>query len=255
MKKQCSILLCVILLLLTAFCLTRIPAHAEEIVSGTCGENLTWTFDSETGTLTISGTGSMDNYTYSGDAPWFKGNEPVYQSITTVVMEDGVASVGEFAFNGCKNLTRVELGRDVKTIGLAAFEMCGNLKQVSLPEGLEIIGSYAFDYCESLTTISIPNTVAEIGEYAFQCCSQLTEITLGSGLTSVSDTLFYGCENLSKIWVDAGSASFASDSSGVLFNKDMTTLVMAPLAISGEYTVPDGVTTIGQFAFSNSVSF
>lgn len=92
---------------------TAEPAESD---SGTCGENLTWNFDADSGKLTISGSGEMEDYTQN-NTPW---NADQYD-IQTVVIESGVTSIGEFAFSGCSNMNMITIPADVASIGRGAF--------------------------------------------------------------------------------------------------------------------------------------
>lgn len=93
--------------------------------SGTCGDNLTWTLDNN-GTLTISGTGDMEDYSYSYDVPWYSPR----LLIESVVIENGVTSIGSNAFYYCSSLTSVTIPDSVTSIGEYAFHNCINLKNV-----------------------------------------------------------------------------------------------------------------------------
>ena len=176
MKKL--LLVCLTIAIITA-ALTAffvLPASGETY-SSTCGaegDNLTWTFDTVTGTLTISGTGKMGNYSSSSSAPWSS-----YQySIKTVVIGNGVTSIGD-----------------------SAFSECSSLASITIPDSVTIIGGSAFFSCESLTSITIPNSVTSIGEWAFSYCSDLTSITIPDSVTSIGEKAFYGCSSLEKVTV------------------------------------------------------
>lgn len=123
-----------------------LPMMAMADKSGTCGDNLTWTLVESTGTLTISGSGAMKNYSNSNTstlAPWNSDRT----KILAVVIENGVTTIGNYAFYFCQKLT-----------------------SVSIPNSVTSIGSYAFDGCSSLISIMIPNSVTSIGEDAFRDC-------------------------------------------------------------------------------------
>ena len=118
-----------------------------ESYAGTCGDNLTWTLDVK-GMLTISGTGEMPSYkeeTYT-EVPWYSNQS----SIKQVVIEDGVTSVGDFAFTLCSNLTEVTIGDSVTSIGSAAFILCENLTSVTMGDSVTTVGIFAFCECSSL---------------------------------------------------------------------------------------------------------
>ena len=189
--------------------------------SGTCGDNLTWNLND--GTLTITGTGSMKNYTFSSTtAPWYSSRS----SIKTVIIEDGVTSIGGSAFYNCSSLTSVTIGNSVTSIGQDAFFYCSSLTSVTIGNSVTSIGRDAFSYCSSLTSITIPNSVTSIGYYAFLGCSSLPSIT-----------------------VDYGNPNYC-DIDGVLFNKNKTTLILYPEGKSAtSYIIPNSVTSIGVGAF------
>ena len=164
MKKMSRVIAAVVfalLLSLVGFC-----AAAE---SGVGGSVLTWML--EDGVLTISGEGAMTNYSSESTAPW----ELHKLEIKTVVIEEGVTSVGSYAFYGCENLESVDLPEGLTEIGEWAFGRCRNLKSADLPEGLTEIGGYAF-HNSGLEGIEIPETVTEIGNDAFNCCYQMMEV-------------------------------------------------------------------------------
>ena len=187
----------------------------------TCGENLTWVL-TEDGTLTISGTGAMDHFTYQ-NAPW----EEYRDQIRAVVIEDGVTSVGRYAFYGYRSITAVTLGNTVADIANSTFSYCANLTEIRFPESVTNIGYWAFQGCEGLTQVHIPASVTAIGLYAFN-----------------------DCDNLEKIQVAAENPNYCSDAFGVLFNKAKTVLLQYPQARIGDYQIPETVTTIEYSAFS-----
>ena len=180
MKKQKQLLaLCGIICLLgmgvlfpaektELFQAVDLTARAEETAtSGTCGENLTWNFDKTTGTLTISGTGTMQNYTYTSNAPWYSNRE----AIKKVVLENGMTDIGAYSFYGCENLTSITIPNGVTRIGSGSFRDAG-LTSITLPDGVKYIESIAFKGCSSLTSVTIPDSVTNIGGEAFFMSAQ-----------------------------------------------------------------------------------
>ncbi len=142
-----------------------------------CGDHAYWCFDSKTRKLTISGTGNMADYEYDGEtggvtSPWYayKGN------ITSVVIENGITSIGNSAFESFANLTSVSIPDSVKSIGNQAFYRCTGLKSITIPDSVTNIGEYAFEHCTSLTSITIPDRVTNIGEDAFYDCTGITDV-------------------------------------------------------------------------------
>ncbi len=245
MKKKLGIMF----LVLSAILIIPFVAHAAEIIdSGTCGadgDNLTWTLD-DGGTLTISGTGEMNNYGgVNGDlSPWCDNTE----NITKVVIEDGVTSVGEEAFLFCTNLWRAVLPDSVTYIGNSAFSACENLTDIKIPSGVTSIGELVFDGCAKLPSIDIPKSITSIGAGAFNGCRRLLDINIPSSVTSIGEFAFGGCGRL-YIVVDADNPNYSSVN-GVLFNKDKTELIAySQDETHSEYTVPDGVESVGMDAF------
>lgn len=196
MKKWLSV--CLALLLTMTLC---IPVSAAENTTSFC----TWTLD---GThLTISGNGKMGNYSFSC-GPW--GTD-----ITSITIEDGVTSIGNYAFFGCTALTSVTIPDSVTAIGENAFEDCTALTAVTLPKGLERLELRTFADCTALQTVTISNSVKVIGIAAFDNCDNLTEIAIPEGVTTIEGGAFVGCDNLRRV------------------------------------SLPDSVTSIGEGAFRN----
>ena len=192
--------------------------------SGKCGDNLTWSLDTDTGVLTISGTGYMYNWNYYGDVPWFSNRS----SVKTVVIPDSVTSIGRWAFGYCESLT-----------------------SVTIPDSVTSIGSCAFYDCTGLTSITIPDSVTSIGNGAFYNCTGLTSVTIPDSVTSIGDEAFNNCTRLTSITVKEGNPKYSSDEYGVLFNKDKTLLIQYPIGNKRtSYTIPDSVTSIGDWAFA-----
>ena len=143
--------------------------------SGTCGDNVNWTFDSTAGVLTISGSGPMTDY-FSDRSPFYLNSD-----IKKIIIEDGVMSIGSFAFRRCESLTNVKIPPSVTSIGEGAFYDCTALTAVTIPDSVENIGSWAFEKCTGLTTVSFqrkePPTA---GEDIFISCTGLTNIYIPS---------------------------------------------------------------------------
>ena len=127
------------------------------------------------------------------------------------------------------------------------------VKSAVIAEGVTSIGSSAFDDCTSLTSVTIPDSVTSIGDDAFYDCTSLTSVTIPDSVTSIGDSAFASCTSLTGIWVAEGNSHYSSDASGVLFNKDKTTLVQCPGAFAA-YAIPDSVTSIGADAFYGCTS-
>lgn len=170
--------------------------------------------------------------------------------ITEIVIPDEVTCIENNVFAGCSSITGVTIHDKVTSIGDSVFCGCSNLQSVTIPDSVTSIGKSAFYGCSNLTAVSIPDSITEIPENLFYNCTSLQSITLPDSVTGIGDNAFYNCTSLTGIWAGENNPSYSSDSYGVLFNKDKTTLLKVPDAISGTYQIPDGVTTIGEDAFA-----
>ena len=172
-------------------------ANGKVIKSGYCGANVKYELYDDY-TLRIYGNGTMYNFEpwvepQPTSAPWLENRD----KIKKVVIEDGVTSIGDYAFD-CSSLAEVNIPNSITSIGLMAFSGCRSLAHVTIPNGVASIGSYAFEYCP-LTEIAIPNSVVSIGEGAFRACTPLTKITIPNSVTSIGEGAFEDCNNLKYI--------------------------------------------------------
>ena len=230
MKKAISIVLSLALVVLL------IPTQAfAESYSGTCGENVTWSLDTDTGVLTISGTGDMAAYGI--------GKSPVLQYadiVKSVVIGDGITSVGNRAFRDMANIESVTFGADVATTGYEVFLNCTALTSVTLNEGLTEIGSLAFSNT-AIAEITLPSTLVKLNNRAFKNCASLTYISVPDSVTYVGYEEFMGCTSLTGFKWTAGYNYINS----VTFS-GCTSLV--------NVTIPATVRHINSNAFANCTS-
>lgn len=224
------------LLLSVAIFVSMIPWQTTAraaTTGGSCGDNATWSFDETTGTLTISGTGDMPDYTYFPQLPW----EDIAKDILGVVIGEGITSVGDYAFYNINNVTSVTIPDSVTEIGSFAFHGCSSLSGITIPESVTVIGDYAFSGCSGLTGITIPGGVTCISDGVFSDCTNLTCIAIPEGVTSVGRFAFSNCYNLTDITIPEGVTSIGE----YAFN-DCRSLTAV--------TIPDSVTDIGDLAFA-----
>lgn len=213
----------------------REDAAKNIVKSGKCGKNLTWTLDEE-GTLTISGTGEMENYEItSNPEPKTTVQWPV-NSISTVIINNGVTSIGNRAFEFCSNLTSVSIPNSVTRIGNFAFECCSHLVSVSIPNSVTRIGDAAFGSCTSLKTVDIPNSVVITGSALFHDCNSLTDLTIPGSIKSIKDDTFCYCSSLTNVTIQNGITSI-----GDRVFYECSSLVSV--------TIPDTVTSFGEDIF------
>lgn len=245
MKKR-AVALFLSVLLLIALCPT---VFAEDVpTSGKCGDNLTWRYDEGTKTLTISGTGPMDDY--ASDS--FDEEDYDYRfsplrglKIDSLVIMPGVTSIGKAAFSGCSLTGGVTIPNSVTSIGADAFGFCTAMTSVSIPSSMTKIGSNAFLACPELESINvdaanqnyasvdgvlfskdmtvlyrypeaksgacqIPVGVTNIAEYAFTECFSLTGVTIPEGVTNIAVYTFGECFSLTSVTIPSSVTSIGA---------------------------------------------
>ena len=210
----------------------------EYAVTGICGENLTWKLNYE-GTMTISGSGDMFDYTLYDEtvSPW----TDLAADIKAVVAEEGVTSIGNFAFVNCANLTTVSLPDSLTEVGESAFRNCGALTTVDFGTGLEMVDGYAFMNCHALTSADLGSKVEIIGNSAFFACHALTEVNLGQSLLGINTLAFSECTSLTEITMPDTLTALGSD----VFN-GCSALTSVKLS--------DGLTNLPAYTFNECVS-
>ena len=205
---------------LVILCLLCATLNAQ--IGGTCGDSLTWNLTGES--LTISGTGDMRNFSWAAE-PWYS-----YRNlITTVVIDNGVTSIGDNAFNGCSALASISIGNSVISIGENVFYSCSGLSSITIPNSVTSIGYAAFFGCIGLTSpiynshvfaympttysgaYDIPDGIESLGSCAFYNCSGLTSVTIPNSVTSIGSYAFYSCSGLTSIIIPHGVTSIEKE--------------------------------------------
>ena len=227
MKNFVKLIMTVCLLLMLSM-----PAFAAEPTTGDWGE-VTWSYDAETATLTISGQGEMASLEYGEAYPWWGFSEDALH----LVVEDGVATLPEGAFDGFNVLQSAQIAGTVVEIGANAFSSCRDLTDVRLEEGLVVLGDRAFDLCFSLAEIKLPDSLKIIGDNAF-ASSGLITVEIPSGVEMIGDYVFFLADNFRAIHVHEDNAYYTSNDNGALFTKDQTKLVILPVQYEGELYLP-----------------
>lgn len=176
--------------------LLALPVYGAE-GSGACGEGLEWSLSGAV--LTISGSGAMTEYGDELLPPWYAQRE----EITTLVLPEGLTSIGRYAFLGCSKLGSASLPSTVTRIGEYAFSECTALRTVLLGSGLTQIAEGAFSACETLTAISLPQSLQTIGDKAFYRCASLSAVAVPSSVTELGASVFAYCYSLVRATVNA----------------------------------------------------
>lgn len=241
--------------LLFVLCLVLVSSQEVSAVgtNGTFGEGLSWVFEESTGTLTISGNGSMGDMDYP---PWDDHDE----NILHVIVEEGVTTIGHSAFLGLTVLEDVVLPDSLKEIGSYAFDTCRKLTKITLPDGITKFGTAVFRN-SGLEEVTIPKAAKEVGYAMFDSCQSLRKVTLHDGIQKISPLAFNWCTSLESIEIP-DSVTVICASAFDNCTKLTTIRLSSNLKEIGghafmdcsslkEFRVPDSVTKIGDGAFLN----
>jgi hypothetical protein len=237
------------------------------------------------GDLAFSGSGIEsitlpEGLTSIGDSAFYSSS-----GLTSITLPEGLTSIGDSAFMNCSKLTAINIPASVTNIGSAPFASCRALTaitvdeenacyssengllydkakttliqcprglsgDITLPEGLTSIGDSAFYYCSGLTAITLPESLTSIGDSAFQSCSKLTTVSIPASVTSIGRAPFRYSSALTAIEVDDNNTYYTSED-GLLYDKAKTTLIQYPRGLSGGLTLPQSLTSIGDYAFQS----
>lgn len=272
--------------------MATVPYGVEAEASGTLTSTMKWYLE-KNGTLTITGTGRMPDFPNIGAPwyPYIDSIKKIVlgEGITTVGsyafvrcknaasvvfpstlkeihtygfdncrslkemnLPYGLQRIDRCAFSECVALTRLELPDSVTTVDGSIFSNNANLRYVKLSAGMRTIPDSMFFNTDNLQTVIIPDGITSIGDTAFRGCDGITTITLPKQITSIGVAAFADCKNLRTIYVDDANPNFC-DVNGILFSKDMKTLINYPGGRTAySYTVPDGVTSLAYGAFGTA---
>ena len=241
MKKLLSVFLA---LTLIGTCLWVFSVPASAATSGTCGENAKWKISGST--LTISGSGAMEDYIYSGYelpgnemAPWRDDQTGSNPNIKKIVIKSGITRIGDNAFCCLPNVTSVSIPNTVTSIGQAAFCDIKKLSTVTIPNSVTELERSTFNRCSGLTSVTLSNKLTEIPGYMFKECGKLKKVTLPDGITKIDGSAFNSCYALESIKIPAGVTTI--EGNAFEYCESLKTIKL-----------PDNLERIGPFAFSAS---
>ena len=198
-----------------------------------------------------------------GDSAFYGCN-----SLISLTLPSSLQSIGDRAFLGCTSLSSLTLPSSLQSIGDRAFYGCKSLTSLTLPSSLQSIGNWAFYGCNSLTSLTLPSSLQSIGDYAFYDCNSLTSLTLPSSLQLIGNSAFWGCNSLTSLILPSslqsiGGGAFTGCTSlrsvicnqfykviGQMLLSSDGTQVIAYWGENSEVTIPEGVQSIGDCAFS-----
>lgn len=229
MKKKFLVMLALAILL----ALSMAPAAWAYETSGQCGDDVYWRIDNDT--LFISGTGAMweINEEYRS-YPWQEYivndnlmHRPLSESINKIIIDNGVTTIGNNAFERCEYLTDVKISNTVYSIGNDAFSYCENLEKINIPGSVNAISRDMFRGCSKLSEVNIENGVKYIEERAFYNCTNLKTINMPKSIIRIDENIFKGCFNLIEITVDNANNQYSSYNAA-LYNKELETLYIYP---------------------------
>ena len=247
------------------------------------GSGVTWqltenTDGSSTYTLTIRGSGAMEDYQTSSSRPWNNFRDQItsvvispgitsigdcaftlFSKLIHVDIADSVISIGDRAFSYCSSLTDIKIPQSVTYIGGVVFRECTNLSSITLSNNITSIGPFAFEKCTNLTSITIPGSVTAIGPNAFEDCTNLTSITIPGSVISISWNVFDGCTSLNDIRYSGTSESVISALSGyvptrVTFNygdkvSEAERMITVFVKTGGTLTAPTTIPPVAGYEF------
>ncbi len=205
-----------------------------EAPTGDCGKNASWLYKNNT--LYISGVGDMYDYTATESAPW----SDCADEIKKIIINEGIISVGDYAFSSCSKITSLNLPESVDSIGEYAFNGCSSLEEITMGDYITEIKNYTFNECTHLTSIELPENLTKIGDYAFFSCSALPVMVIPETVSHIGAYAFAECTNLQSINIPSGIT--------VIMERTFENCALK------EVNIPGTVKTIEKYAFSKCAS-
>ena len=231
--------------------------NEQTVFSGQCGDNATWTLDTEAKTLTISGTGAMFDYDDYGAAPW-QENHDNYNAVETLTISEGITYIGAYNFSEMGNLCSLSLPSSLTSIGECAFFKSHMPSTLSLPEGLTSLDWAVFDSCTGLDKVILPSTLTDLGTYAFEY-SDLSSVVFSEGIEVIPPCTFSNCKNLTSVALPNGLTTISEDA----FRSTSLSSIELPSSLTRidshafestpltSISIPDSLKYLGEYAFYN----
>lgn len=227
----------------------QVQTGTEETVAVTLGKTSKqkeYTFNEETGTLTFTGKGRLN-----------QNSEALKLKPTKIVVGEGYTSIGNYCFSSCSSVKQVVLPDTVKIIGSYAFSSCNKLKKVNFPEGLTSIKQHAFQYT-SLVSAQVPETVTQVGASAFYGCTKLKEASVPASVENCGTYVFGYCKNLERVIykttdIPDGTFSYCRSLESMELPKGLKHIGSSAFAHTGikEMRIPGSVTDLESYAFGD----
>ena len=241
--------------------------------NGVCGDNLTWSFNSETGELTITGTGEMYDYYYF-TAPW----NPYKANIEKLNIGNGITYIGKYSFNGLMNIQEVTIPNTVEIIGNDSFDNCGSLRIVNIPPSVKKIenaafGYYAYKHLDEVNIqdieawliinfVSPSSNPASISKSFKLNGEELTTIVIPEHITELKESVFYNCSNIENFITNGqvngihdssliGTKWYNNQSDGVIYFDKVLYDYKGEMPVTTQIVVKDGIETIAKESFKN----
>lgn len=253
----------------SAACIPQIACNNNSIVAvasafeGMLGENVSWSLD-ENGILTVSGSGEMTDWNYSTFSfssdkinLTFSGPvNPIYEireAVKSIVVEEGITTIGELTFAGCSNLKSVSLPESLTTVNGYAFCGCSRLEEIIIPGNVNEIGKRAFFYCTALKKITLPQKMNIIEEATFAYCKALEDIELPQGIEEIDNDCFEDCISLTSISIPEGVKEIKSKAFEECENLTSVTFPSTLETIS--YNAFEGCVKLENPVFGNNLKY
>ena len=176
-----------------------------KVTSGSCGDNLQWSYDSETRAFVITGYGDMYDYDRGEDAPW----HDIRENIQSISLPDGITSIGQNAFGDCKSITSLIIPNGVTCIKTGAISACSKLASIIIPGSVKSI-EYAAFWGTGMKYLMLEDGIEDIGNYAFACCGNIESVIIPSSVKYISSGIFRECNKLRSIVVDSNNKFYDS---------------------------------------------